>query len=377
MYVSGRKPCPGLKNILSGIHVTISDIAARRTDMGTNRQGFLDHLTALETFLRREAWVHSHNLMSSISSFGRKESEELSPSSITNRFGEMMVLDHSGDLQVLHGDTLIGLCIRFGNFEMEITALTGNLEMRLSRALGGFAFAMRAVLAMAHRTLLAPQGRGARTIETWVLNGVTLTIRQERLEPNVNADIGMFAESWLMFGIGLRLTNDERVPVPIGTQDQVYCFRSALKRTMQLDLEDMSYLFRDDEMFLVFVQIAIFAVLSQLDRMPTVRLLEAREANARNGMLLGGKKTFERLTQAVGKHLHGGGGNMFTLPLESTLKVIFARKRVLLLVLLLDRLKHAIIDDARLTQASHEQAGLFLLWVDPILKRFHVFYHTP
>jgi hypothetical protein len=60
--------------------------------MGTNRQGFLDHLTALETFLRSEAWVHSNNLMSSISSFGRKDSEELSPSSTTNRFGEMMVL---------------------------------------------------------------------------------------------------------------------------------------------------------------------------------------------------------------------------------------------------------------------------------------------
>src|SRR6266496_3275228 len=165
MYVSGRRPCPGLKNILSGIHVTISDIAARRTDMGTNRQGFLDNLTALETFLRSEAWVHSNNLMSSISSFGRKDSEELSPSSITKRFGEMMVLYHIGDLQVLHGDTLI-----------------------------------------------APQGLLRGTIETWVLNGVTLTIRQERLEPNVNADDRMFAESWLMFGIWLRLTDDERVP---------------------------------------------------------------------------------------------------------------------------------------------------------------------
>jgi hypothetical protein len=94
-------------------------------------------------------------------------------------------------------------------------------------------------------------------------------------------------------------------------------------------------------------------------------------------MLFGGKKTFERLTQAVGKHLHSGGGNMFTLPLESTLKVIFVWKCLRLLVLLLDRLKHAIIDDARLTQASHEQAGLFLIWVDPILKCFHVFFYTP
>jgi len=111
--------------------------------------------------------------------------------------------------------------------------------------------------------------------------------------------------------------------------------------------------------------------------MPTVRLLEAREANARNGMLLGGKKMFERFGEPISQHLHGGGGHMFTLPLESTLKIIFAWKRLLLLVLLLDRLKHAIIDDARLTQASHEQAGLFLIWVDPILKRFHVFHSTP
>ena len=42
----------------------------------------------------------------------------------------------------------------------------------------------------------------------------------------------------------------------------------------------------------------------------------------------------------------------------------------------MNRLRHAIIHDTRLTQASEEQAGLFLVRIQSKLKRFHVFYHT-
>ncbi len=256
--------------------------------MGPNRQGFLDHLTALETLLGSEAWVHSNNLMSSISSFGRKDSEELSPASITDRFGEMMVLYHIGDLQVLHCNVLIGLCILFGYLEMEVTALASDLQMGLCGTPGRFAFAMRPVLAAAHRALLASEGLLRGAIIARVRYRVALAIRQKGFESHIDADSGMSARRRLMLAVLVRLTDKQRVPVSIGTMHQVNRPGGSLYRTMQLDLENVSDLFRDDEVFLVFVQIAVFAVLSQLDRMPTVRLLETREANA------GGVLSFRR-----------------------------------------------------------------------------------
>ena len=57
---------------------------------------------------------------------------------------------------------------------------------------------------------------------------------------------------------------------------------NSLDRTVQLDLEEVSQFLRDNEVFLVLVQIAVFAVLSQLDGMPSVRLLEAWETHTRN-----------------------------------------------------------------------------------------------
>jgi hypothetical protein len=164
--------------------------------------------------------------------------------------------------------------------------------------------------------------------------------------------------------------------MPVGPMYQVNRLRHAFYRAMQLDLEEMSQLLRDNKMFLVFMQIAVFAVLSELDRMPAVRLLETRETNARNVILLGGKETFERFGEPISQHLYRGGRYMLTLSLESSFQLIFAWKCVLILILLLNRLKHAIINDTRLTQASQEQAGLFLVRVQSKLKCFHVFYHT-
>ena len=93
-------------------------------------------------------------------------------------------------------------------------------------------------------------------------------------------------------------------------------------------------------------------------------------------MLLGGKEPFERFGEPISQHLYRGGRYMLTLSLESSFQLIFAWKGVLVLILLLNRLKHAIIHATRLTQASQEQAGLFLVRIQSKLKRFHVFYHT-
>ena len=65
------------------------------------------------------------------------------------------------------------------------------LRAALRRATSSLAAAMTAFLASAQLALLASQGFLRGAIEARVLNGVTLTIRQEGLEANVNTDVRM------------------------------------------------------------------------------------------------------------------------------------------------------------------------------------------
>src|SRR5260370_19433530 len=77
---------------------------------------------------------------------------------------------------------------------------------------------------------------------------------------------------------------------------------------MQLDLEEVTELLGNDEMLLILMQIAVLTILPQLNGVPAVRLLETREADAGNSILLCGKKAVEGFRKAVCQHLHGRGG---------------------------------------------------------------------
>ncbi len=77
--------------------------------------------------------------------------------------------------------------------------------------------------------------------------------------------------------------------MPISPMRQVNGFGCPLYRAMQLDLEEMPQLLGDNQMFFVLMQIAVFSVLSQLNTMPAIWLLEAREAYTWDVILLGGK----------------------------------------------------------------------------------------
>jgi hypothetical protein len=177
--------------------------------MGTHTEGLLNKLPTVAACLRGETWIHSYHSMTSPCSLLFKKSEELTPCGIQDALRKVMVLYHMSDLQVLSRDMVIGLCILFGNFEMVIAALLPS------------------------QCFL----RGA--IKTWVLYGIALAISQQRLESYINANIRMRTVRWHMLSVGLRLTDDKRVPVPIRTLNEVNRLGSALYRAVQLDLEEM------------------------------------------------------------------------------------------------------------------------------------------
>ncbi len=346
--------------------------------MSSYRQALLYDLSTLVTLLAGETRVHSYDLVPSTCSLCTENIEERAPAGVHDGLSEMVIFHHITDSQVFYHNALIAFGIGLGRLEMVIAPLSIDLEMSLCYVLSSETSSMTAFLAPAQLTLLAPQGTLRGTIIARVLNAMALTIRQERFQPNINADSRMFAQALEMFVLWLRLAEDERVPVPICTQNKMYGLRSPFNGSVQLNLEEVSQFLGDNEMFLLLMQVAVFPVLPELNGMPPVWFLETRESNPRNGVLFGGKEAFERLGETVSKHLDSGGRHMLTpMTFESMFQIILTGERACILILLFDHLEHTIIDLARLSQASHEQTGLILLHVQSVLKCFHVHYHSP
>src|SRR5260370_10444308 len=225
-----------------------------------------------------------------------------------------MILDHVENTQFLNSDDLIAFCILLCRLIVEVTALTGDLEMGLRRAASSLAPSMTALLTPGQLALLAPQGFLEGAIEARVLYRMALAVSKKGLETNVNADSRMSAVIWRMLGLWLRLTDDERVPVSIRPMHKVHGLGRALESTVHLDLEGCTDLSRDMQMLVISIQphIAAGAVLSEWERVPAVRLLETRETHSRNAQLSGLEKPFERFREAISQHLDCGGWHMLT-----------------------------------------------------------------
>ena len=339
--------------------------------MRTHRKRFLHDLATFEALLRCEARVHSYHCVPSSLSLFTQDVEECAPTGVHDALRQMMVLDHVGDLKVFYRNTLIALGIGFRRLEMVITPLPRNLEMGLRRATSSLAASMTTFLASAQLALLASQGSLRGTIETRVLNGVALTIRQKGREANVNTDVRMLTDALEMVRARFGITHDEGIPMPIRTVYQVNSLGLAFNRAMYLDFEGFPDLLGHDEVFLLLVQIDIFAILPQLDGMPLVAFLEAGETHF-HSKLVAGKKAFERLGEAICQTLHRGGRDMFpATSFETSREIILAREGPSLLILSLDGLKHLVIERASLFQALHEQMGLCCIGIQAVFKRSH------
>jgi hypothetical protein len=340
--------------------------------VSANTEGLLNKLPTVATCLCREARVDSDDLMTSSLSLIFKDLEKHPPTGVHDALSEVMILHHVVYRKFLDSNMVIVFGVRIGDFVVEITALTGDLQMRLSCITSRLPSSVRSLLPTAQLTLFAPQGALRRTIKARVVYGVAITISQEGLQAHINADIRMRAGRGDRRGRWFRLAHDESVPMPIGTMDKVNGLGCPFEGTMQLDFEEVPQLLGNDEVLLVLMQVRIFPILSQLDGVPAIRLLKTWESHISNAQLFSREEAFERLGEAICKHLDGGGGDMFaTTALKPCRQIVLGGERTLLCILLLDHLKHLIIQDTRLTQALHEQTMLFFLHKKAILKRSH------
>jgi hypothetical protein len=337
--------------------------------MSTNGKRFLYQFARVKTVLRGIAGVDSYHLMTSVLSFAFKNSEKQSPTGIHDAFCKVMVFHHVQHLKVLYNDRLIAFSIGLCYFEEEITTLTAYFQMGCSNVTGALTVSVASLLTTGKCSLFASQRLLRCAIEARVLNRLPFTICQEGFQANIYRDRGTVTRR--MLRRSRHFTDDEGVPFPVCSQYQRCRFRSAFKWSMKLDLDGLSNLSRNNKMFLILMHITIFAVLSQLKSMPLGSRFKTREANL-NAKLFTGQKTFEGLTKTVSKALYCCRRDICTpTPFESGGQIILARKGLCHFILLLNHLKHLIIELASFDQALHEQVRLFFCRVQPIFKRFH------
>jgi len=255
------RPCE-FEDILGGIDITVSNVPTERTDMGSYRQRFLHHLSTLVAFLRGETRVDSNDLMSSTLSLNFKDSEERAPRSVHDGFCQGMILYQVEKTQLFNGDDLIAFGILLGRLIVKVSALAFDLEMSFRRIPRGDPLAMTPFLTSAELALLSAERLLRGAIETGVLHRVPFTIGEEGLQAHVNADVRMLTRAWLVRRKFLGLTDNQSVPMAIGTMHQVNRLRRSFEGTMQFELEEVPQFLGNNEVFLVFVQIYIFAILT-------------------------------------------------------------------------------------------------------------------
>jgi len=284
----------------------------------------------------------------------------------------MMVFHHPINVEVLDSDMPIVLSIVRSHLVVEITALALDLQMRLRCTPGSEASAFTVLLPTSNRALLASQRSLALTIVAGVLDDLSFTISQEGFQPYVDAEIRMRTFARAMLCLWFSFTDNQSVPVTISTQDKIGRLGGSFDGAMEFDFDGATQLLGDGKVLAIGSKREISLVLSQLDRVPLIGFLKAGEPHVRDAQFFSSKKPFESSTQPIREHLNGRRGNMFPTTCEVFVQIVFRGECSILLVLCLKRREHLIVDMPRLDQALHEQVLLVLIWVDSVLKRFHV-----
>jgi hypothetical protein len=360
-----------LQDILGGVDISILNVATDWTAMRTHRQRLLENLATPKAGLRGVVGIHSDNLMTSSYSLVFKDSEKCAPGGVHNALGEMMVLDHPFNVEVLNGDMLIGLSVALRDLVVEITPLPRDLEMGLCRTPARFPASVRALLATGECALLASERGLTLAKVAWIRNGAAFAVGEEGGETNVNTDVRMRTCGWAMFCLWSSFTDKEHIPVSVSTQHEVSRLGSAFYPTMELDFDRATHLLGNGKMLAIGGKLKVRFMLSELDTMPAIGFLETRKADIRHTQLFRSKITFESLTESIREHLDGRGRHVFPTTCKLLVQIILRGECPVLLIVRLERCEHLIVEMPRLTQTSQEQVLLLLIRIEAILKRSH------
>jgi len=122
--------------------------------MSANTERLENQCITARAFLAAKLGRNLDHLMTSTFSLGVQDLKEHAPRSIGNTLGQMVVSQHSTDIQVLDEYPAVVLGVGLGNFEQPIPSLSSNLQMSLGNGLGSLATTVAALDPAAQPALL-------------------------------------------------------------------------------------------------------------------------------------------------------------------------------------------------------------------------------
>lgn len=344
-------------------------------DVRSGTQTFGCQFPTVATALRGIARINPADFTTSTFSLVLKDVQERCPPRVQNAFTQSPILDHTLNVQVFHHNQSVPERIAVRYLEVKVPALAFNLHVRSCHIPSGLLASVTAFLPTTHDALFAPQGALRRAKKARVLNRVPVAIRQKRRQAHIKADSGTIIVSWHTGNRG-QVAYNQRIPVRVGTLDEVHRFRRAFKGTMQLDLDACTKFLRHNQMPSIDTHIITRAVLSQLKRVPLVRSFESRKPNARAAVRLSFgamvQKELQRLCQPIRDGLQGCCWRMrSSRASKHFVEIVLVRKRLSLAVLRFRRCKHGIIRLPRFNQTLLQAIPLIGGWVQSLRIRSH------
>jgi hypothetical protein len=164
-----------MQNVHSGVVITIKHNATLSTDMGANRERFLDDRATLGTHLTGVLWWNCYDRNVMQSPIVLQPAGECAPTCIVDRLGKFPVVYHIANLKVFIGDQVVRRDVRVCRLAGKIFALPLHFQMLFSKSLSGLLAISRPLLFTGESSLEVCKLLFSTAVVAGVVNGLTHT----------------------------------------------------------------------------------------------------------------------------------------------------------------------------------------------------------
>lgn len=155
--------------------------------MNTNSERFMNNTAATGTPLRSSAGVNLDKQAPGAFSLGLENTEEHTPRCVADAFGKMFVFNHAADVQLFNGDGVVSVNDFPSQFMQKVTALLGNVFVRLGNKKPRLFPTRRSALSARQALLRFFKPFLGANKEFWRVNSFAVARCDKTFQPDINA----------------------------------------------------------------------------------------------------------------------------------------------------------------------------------------------
>lgn len=344
---------------------------AERAFMCPDGKGFGDEFTAVATRLRGSPRIDFNDTTTSTQSLVAEHLDEAIPRGIINMFSEVMVTNHSLDIELFNCDKLVSVSNNPALFVEEIGSLVDDFVVDSCDLESSFLSVSRTFGFFIQSSLESSKSVFGLYKESRVLDDCLVREGCKILKPNINADL--FLEEFMPFGFNINLTTKKNKPlvgsVPLYGHSFDFAFGDSMKDNVHISYSRNMKLF-------IGVK---FKSMLRICNTPNP-FLESGIANfnifTRFLFLTSPKKVFKSITNPIIKVLENLRKNNAGINIKvfyAFIKVNFSQMFTCILISFNTDFKKFVIGSPAYFKMFRKTIGLLPAWIEPefVVSQFH------